>query len=71
LKIAISYAISVMLTLSSCIKDLPHFQGWPFSFRKPMVLVAGYESNGTHNVANTGLMDGKQVIDGSQDASAN
>ena len=72
-KLLSAILIGVMLTLNSCIKDLPPiFKGGHSHSEKPVVLVAGYESNGTHNVAKY-WVDGHDIklSDGTRDASAN
>ena len=66
-------AMVIMCTLTSCKKDFPPiFKGGHSHSGEPTVLVAGYESNGTHNVA-TYWVDGQEIklSDGTQDASAN
>ena len=66
-------AMVITCTLTSCKKDFPSiFKGGHSHSGQPVVFVAGYESNGTHNVA-TYWVDGQEIklSDGSQDASAN
>ena len=65
--------MGLVLTLSSCKKDFPPiFKGGHSHSGKPTVLVAGYESNGTYNVAKY-WVDGQEIklSDGTRDASAN
>jgi hypothetical protein len=63
--------IVVMALLSSCKKDFPPIFKHGHS-GTPVVLVAGYESDGTHNIAKYWI-DGQEMklSDGSQDATAN
>jgi hypothetical protein len=63
----------VMFTLISCKKDFPPiFKGGHSHGGEPVILVAGYESDGMHNVAKY-WMNGQETIlsHGTQDASAN
>jgi hypothetical protein len=63
----------IMFTFTSCIKNLPPIiKGGHGHSGEPVVLVAGYESNGTYNVAKYWI-DGQaiQLSDGTQDATAN
>ena len=63
--------LCVVFTLSSCKKDFPPiFKGGHSG--NPVVLVAGYESNGTNNVAKYWI-DGQEIklSDGTHDATAN
>ncbi len=63
----------VMFVFTSCIKNLPPiFKGGHSHSGEPTVFVAGYESNGTYNVAKYWI-DGQEIklSDGTRDASAN
>jgi hypothetical protein len=64
--------MGIMLSFTSCKKDFPRIFKGGHSHGEPNVLVAGYESNGTHNVAKY-WVDGQEIklSDGTQDASAN
>ena len=72
-KSLLSVFLGVSLILTSCQKDpLKIFKDGNFHLGKPVVLVAGYESNGTNNVA-TYWIDGQEIklSDGTHNASAN
>jgi hypothetical protein len=63
----------VMVILISCKKDFPPIlKGGHSHSGEPVVLVAGFESNGTYNVAKY-WVDGQEIklSDGTRDASAN
>jgi hypothetical protein len=63
----------IIFTFTSCKKDFPPiFKGGHSHSGEPTVLVAGYESNGTFNVAKYWI-DGQEIklSDGTRDASAN
>ncbi|HEV7424604.1 MAG TPA: hypothetical protein VGO21_05490, partial [Candidatus Paceibacterota bacterium] len=65
--------MGIVFSFTSCIKNLPPiFKGGHSHSGTPNVLVAGYESDGTHNVAKY-WVDGQEIklSDGTQDASAN
>ena len=65
--------MGIMFTLTSCKKDFPPiFKGGHSHSGEPTVLVAGYESNGSFNVAKY-WVDGQEIklSDGTRDASAN
>jgi len=65
--------MGILFTFASCKKDFPPiFKGGHSHSGEPVVLVAGYESNGTYNVAKYWI-DGQEIklSDGTQDASAN
>ena len=64
--------MGIMFSLTSCKKDFPPIFKGGHSHGEPTVLVAGFESNGTHNVAKY-WVDGQEIklSDGTRDASAN
>jgi hypothetical protein len=64
--------ICVLFSIISCKKDFPPIFKGGHSHSEPVVMVAGYESDGTHNIAKYWI-DGQEIklSDGTQDASAN
>jgi hypothetical protein len=65
--------ICVLFSLASCKKNFPPiFKGGHSHSGNPVVLVAGYESDGTHNIAKY-WVDGQEMklSDGTRDATAN
>ena len=72
-KSLLAMIMGIIFTLTSCKKDFPPiFKGGHSHSGEPTVLVAGYESNGTYNVAKYWI-DGQEIelSDGTRDASAN
>src|ERR1700748_325841 len=72
-KLLLALIMGIMCTLSSCKKDFPPiFKDGHSHSGKPVILVAGYESNGSFNVAKY-WVDGQEIklSDGTRDAIAN
>jgi hypothetical protein len=68
-----AFLIASIIAFTSCKKDIPAVtKDEPPKFDKPVVLVAGYESNGVNDVAKCWINDQELALtDGTNNASAN